>query len=312
MPPKARPPLTHFLCLPLATPQSLPALTASLQQLADDVSRPANEPPAADAAAGSDQYAGQLPRLPAAAVRPPTTLHLTLGVLSLDAARLDAARAHLRALDVRRLLRQAEPARDGAGPEAEPGEAPLASPPPPLVVRLQGLTALRKPASTTVVFAEPVDASGRLARFCGGVRQSFADAALLLPDRELLLHATLVNTIYAPRGAKHAAAQEPGAGEGERRDMAPAEEAAQTGAGSAEEGPEAGVVSQPGPAPKKKGRRRFKAKPMTFDARGLCEKWGEALWAEIRLETLAICEMGAKASEDGMVRYAEVESRELP
>ena len=300
MPPKARPSLTHFLCLPLVTPQSLPSLGASLQQLSDDVSHPTSEMQGGD-------YAGRLPCLPTASVRPPTTLHLTLGVLSLDAARLEAARTHLRALDLWHLLRQAQSGTDGAVPDTESKQLS----PPPLVVRLQGMKPLRNASSTTVVFAEPVDASGRLTRFCNQVRQSFVDADLMVPDRELLLHATLLNTIYAPKGPKHQGDRQQGAGARERHDAAQAGEAARTEAGSVEEGPETSGGGRLVEASRPKGKRRFKSRPVTFDARGLCEKWKDALWAEVTLETLAICEMGAKPGEDGMLRYAEVESKEF-
>ncbi|SPO03420.1 uncharacterized protein DNG_06103 [Cephalotrichum gorgonifer] len=78
-----RPPLTHFLCIPLVTPASRPELSASLGSFRREVSE-ANE---------------RCFRVPDGAVRPLGTLHLTLGVMSLpEVERVEEAAAVLRGL----------------------------------------------------------------------------------------------------------------------------------------------------------------------------------------------------------------------
>lgn len=68
-----------------------------------------------------------------------------------------------------------------------------------LRVTLKGLQALRDPARTTVVYIPPLDPSGTLYAFCERVRNDFRAAGLMAADeRPLLLHATVVNTIYVP------------------------------------------------------------------------------------------------------------------
>src|ERR1700759_2374159 len=70
-------PLTHFLCLPLVTSSSRPELEASLEQF-KRIAREVNEKPST-----SILPTGQL-NIPLRAIRPVDTLHLTLGVMSLQ------------------------------------------------------------------------------------------------------------------------------------------------------------------------------------------------------------------------------------
>src|SRR5438874_5519918 len=99
-PPKA--PLTHFLCLPLATSTSTPHLSSSLQKFASSYSYPlpptsapsheSTSTPSRDP--GSPSPPPTLPPAPFGqkAVRPVGTLHLTLGVMNLQAPeRVEAA-----------------------------------------------------------------------------------------------------------------------------------------------------------------------------------------------------------------------------
>jgi activating signal cointegrator complex subunit 1 len=102
-----------------------------------------------------------------------------------------------------------------------------------------------------------VDDDQRLQSFCQKLKDIFVGAELLVPDkRPLLLHATIVNTIYVP-GVK--------------------------GRGF--------------------GRGTGKAK-LTFDARDILAKYEAFEWmSDIKIERVAICQMGAKKLEDGDEEY---------
>jgi activating signal cointegrator complex subunit 1 len=94
---------------------------------------------------------------------------------------------------------------------AEAGEppGPLA---PLLSVTLRGLHAMQSAAKASVLYAAPVDTEGILTKFCEKLQSTFNEAGLMEKDnRPLLLHATILNTIYvkwrnasrAGKGKKH-------------------------------------------------------------------------------------------------------------
>lgn len=277
MPP--RPPLTHFLCLPLVTSSSRPLLQTSLERFT------------AEAVSPSEGLTG---RIPEKAIRPVGTLHLTIGVMSLQTRdRIDACLTFLRSLDVHDLLRKAqelstvalvsrsignveaidnsltETPNSKSLPDVPADPTNLQSPPSPLTISLSGLHPMHSPASTTILYALPVDPTSRLLNFCQSLQQSFTGAAFLLPDdRPLRLHATIVNTIYA----KDKTTRLRGGGHG------------RSGRGKGE-----------------------------FDARGWIERYEGFEWAAgVRVEKVAICEMGAKKVEGNGVEYLEVGSVSLP
>jgi activating signal cointegrator complex subunit 1 len=189
-----KPVLTHFLCLPLVNETSLPRLEASLGEFE------ANIPPRRRTA--DDHPAKPRPPLfPDAALRPLGTLHLTLGVMSLPTPeRLDAALKVLQSLDLTSLLREAgvqsrkaasQTASSGMstnndGPDAK-GDLPSLKPvptvsevkPQPLLVSLEGLHALPKARSATVLYASPVDPTSRLYPFGVLLRDKFLEAGLI-------------------------------------------------------------------------------------------------------------------------------------
>jgi activating signal cointegrator complex subunit 1 len=177
MPPSPR--LTHFLCIPLVTPASRPQLQASLQSFRNEV-----------AAATALNPSG----IPERAVRPAGTLHLTLGVMSLlTPARVEAALTLLRSLDLRGQM----PSREG-----QPAGS-LGSRPAPLTITLRGLNSMRDPATTSVLYAAPVDEDGSLYEFCRRLQRAFQEADLVVPEaRPLLLHATIINTVYVQGRAR--------------------------------------------------------------------------------------------------------------
>ncbi|KAF3765855.1 hypothetical protein M406DRAFT_36782 [Cryphonectria parasitica EP155] len=175
----AHAPLTHFLCIPLSVPTSRPQLSASLASFQDDVTRPKD-------LGGFD--------LPPDAVRPVGTLHLTLGMMSFPRGGggeegLARAVEMLRALKPREVL---------AGLlEGKRNNKSNSNSHPQVLITLKGLNSMQKPERTTVLYAPPSDPEDILQAFSEHIRATFRDAGLLAPDeRPLLLHATIVNTVY--------------------------------------------------------------------------------------------------------------------
>ena len=174
MPPKPAP--THFLCIPLAGAQ----LVRNLAAFRADVSN-------------INSFA-----IPEDALRPPGTIHLTLGVMSLpQQAQLDKAVELLKGLQLRDIL--ADVRASLAKQQSQLGGVTVADAARPSIA-LRGLRAMQSPTKTSVLYAPPVDVdgSGTLYKFCDAVRRVFMEAGLMVDDgRPLLLHATVVNTIYA-------------------------------------------------------------------------------------------------------------------
>ncbi|KAI1460879.1 kinase A anchor protein [Annulohypoxylon moriforme] len=185
MPPLPSP--THFLCLPLVTRASRHQLSASLSTFSADVTSP-------------DSFA-----IPEQAVRPLGTLHLTIGVMSFPKDEgLEKAVALLKTLMPRSILTSVKAAgATSATANSVPGsdgttKEPSGSPPPLLSLTLRGLHSMQPSASrTSVLYASPSDAEGTLQRFCEKLRSTFQEAGLMaVENRPLLLHATILNTIY--------------------------------------------------------------------------------------------------------------------
>ncbi|KAF4336505.1 hypothetical protein FBEOM_9637 [Fusarium beomiforme] len=165
MPPKpVRASPTHFVCIPLAGPQ----LARSLAAFRTEVTNPSGF------------------GVPPTAVRPLGTLHLTLGVMSLKDEGVEQAAEVLNSLKLNEFLASA---RTGKSTEDR------------LSITLKGLHAFQKPEKTTVLYAPPVDTEGILHKFCQQIKTTFQEVGLMEnEDRPLVLHATVVNTIYVKDG----------------------------------------------------------------------------------------------------------------
>lgn len=177
MPPKPSP--THFLCIPLVTATSRSQLTASLAAFSADVT-------------SQDSFA-----VPAGAVRPVGTLHLTLGVMSFPKNEgLDKAIAILKTLHPQKMLSGHCPPATALESLSDNTEE-VGLHPPRLSVTLKGLRSMQPAAKCTTLYSPPVDSDGTLQVFCEKIKQAFMDAEIMVDDRRpLLLHATIVNTIY--------------------------------------------------------------------------------------------------------------------
>ena len=172
------------------------------------------------------------------------------------------------------------------------------------------------PGATSVLYAAPYDASGRLIALCERLRGAFVEAGLVVPeDRGLKLHATLVNTVYAGEGGREGWANR-------ARETNGAEELGLQGKGKSLSGvgPDQGETpDEPadGTMPSKrhargsgtKGKRRLK--PLRIDARPLIKRWKDEEWAQVTVEKVVICEMGAKTESDGLIRYREIAGASL-
>ena len=264
MPPK--PPLTHFLCLPLANGSSRASIQNSLQSFALDVT------------SKDDPQNIISPK----AIRPIGTIHLTLGVMSLQTqGRIDEATAFLHSLNLGDMLSTTSSLVEKPKVLQQKSVAVLPSKDIPirsskvlaLKAVLEGLHPMQSPTATSILYASPRDSTSRLRTFCLALRQVFISAGFLVEEtRPLLLHVTIVNTIYAkdrkPRGK--------GDGHGKKRKDA-----------------------------------------FAFDAREIIEKYRDYKWAEdVEIEKVSICEMGAKKiyANQQLVdeQYLEIASLSLP
>ncbi|KAL2680640.1 hypothetical protein Neosp_008243 [[Neocosmospora] mangrovei] len=141
--------------------------------------------------------------VPPDAVRPPGTMHLTLGVMSLKDDTIEQATEVLKSLQLRDMLSNARKAflqsravqmGLASAESSSTGEGLLS-------ITLQGLHAMQTPAKTSVLYAPPVDTEGILYKFCEQIKNTFQEAGLMAEDsRPLLLHATVINTIYVKNG----------------------------------------------------------------------------------------------------------------
>ena len=205
--------------------------------------------------------------------------------MSLDESKLEKAIDVLKKLDVQQLLLDAAAAT--STPNSAPTQptqnstesnnkipAPPAPPPPtPLTINLKGLASMHDQPQTSILYIPPYDPTQRLYPFCLALQKIFTKEGILLPDdRDLKLHATIVNTVYA-KGRKKPALKEEGRVEGgssSSGQSAPEEDRSQF------HGPNSNVS-------------------LKFDSRPLLEAYKSFVWAEdVVLDRIAICEMGAK------------------
>ncbi|KAM0461738.1 hypothetical protein ACHAO4_000923 [Trichoderma viride] len=245
MPPKPSP--THFLCIPLAGVQ----LANSLASFRADVT--------------SAMSFG----LPKDAVRPLGTLHLTLGVMSLNKDGVEKAVDILRGLKLREILAESRLTKSSKTSAAalalsggSIGDSQLSQSSSSLSLTIQGLHSMQPAEKATVLYAPPSDPAGILYDFCKLLQKPFQDSGLMIDEnRPLLLHATIINTIY---------------------------------------------VKNSGGSSGARGKRREK---LTIDARDVLSRYDEYIWAEdMPVTRIALCRMGAKPIEGTDDAAYEVEA----
>lgn len=173
---------THFLSIPLLRRQ----LARSIAAFRDDVTNINSASP-----------------LPPSAIRPPGTMHITLGVMHLpQPAQLARAVALLQSLRLRDLIADAHTTLRTHGGRAVGDDAPSAKRSAWLTLR--GLRAMHDPARAGVLYAPPGDVAGQEAGLVyavsKAVRQRFIDAGVMeAEERPFVLHATVVNTVHVKR-----------------------------------------------------------------------------------------------------------------
>ncbi|EFR03902.1 hypothetical protein MGYG_06900 [Nannizzia gypsea CBS 118893] len=163
----SKPPLTHFLCIPLVNERSIYQLERSLTEFKSSI--PLVSPPGP--AAG---HAPDTPLVPYGALRPLGTLHFTLGVMSLTTPkRLDEVLSFLRSLDIASIMQEVEQ-------DAKPQDQSSARE--PLSIDLVSLHALPRARAATILHASPLDTTGRLYPFCVKLRDMFIEAGFMHRD----------------------------------------------------------------------------------------------------------------------------------
>jgi activating signal cointegrator complex subunit 1 len=317
-----KPPLTHFLCVPLINSTSQPQLEASIGKFKENVcsTTPVKPPQGVEPAEeGNDST------LSADAIRPVGSLHLTLGVMSLDEGKLAQANTLLQSLDVEKLLQEAALPQESQinitdTPDSAPS-TPLATDrvgikastlsDSPLTLSLEGLEPMQSPTKTSILYIRPHDPTNRLEPLCQALRKAFTEAGLLVPDtRPLRLHATIVNTIYIKGRKKNkkpklAALEDKG---GEVKTTEP-DQPPSTKNANKEDGLQANTPNS-GHGPSAKSS-------LYLDATSLLSTYKSYIWAsDIPISKIAICEMGVKKqlSSTGEVvgeAYHEVTSRKI-
>ena len=309
-PAQKKPPLTHFLCVPLVTSISKPQLEASLMQFREDVSP--KDPLV------NEQDVG-LPVVHPKAIRPVGAIHCTLGVMSLDQNKLSEAIEFLRGVDIHSLLQDLidRPAvlsentsHQGSSGDSSSSKRPISIPEVgssqaagPLTIDLKGLVSMHAPQSTSILYSAPTDVTGRLYPFCVALQKLFQNKGFLVEDnRQLKLHATIVNTIYA-----------------KGRRMLPNRFAKQQAAGPSGELTASAEQNSAGSRDdRSQGHGPNANAPLKIDTTAILENYKDFAWAEnVVLDRVAICEMGAKKIIDaeGNVtgeEYTEVASIALP
>jgi activating signal cointegrator complex subunit 1 len=321
-----KPQLTHFLCVPLVNPTSHPQLEASIEKFKEHVC--SNSSIKSSQEVGTAEESNDSPLHPDA-IRPVGSLHLTLGVMSLDEEKLAQAARFLQSLDLGNLLREATLLRASQIDSSEISNTtpdlatstPLATDQSvntvptlgslPLTLSLQGLEPMQSPTKTSILYVRPHDPTNRLEPLCQALRKTFTDAGLLVPDtRPLRLHATIVNTIYI-KGRKKKQKPKAEATEGKQNEVKTTESnlSPSTNVSDKEDDLQANAPNS-GHGPSAKSS-------VYLDATSLLSTYKSHVWAsDIPVSKIAICEMGVKKqlSSTGEVvgeAYHEVAFREM-
>ena len=294
-----KPPLTHFLCLPLVTEATRPQLQLGLDKLREDLARDLE--------------------VPLKAVRPISTLHLTLGVMSLDDAKLEEAKRYLQELDLHRLLRDIthQKAAEKAAEDGTISENLNAAAMPDteaLTINIEALAPMQTPHRTSILYAKPADPTQRLMPFASSLRDRFTQEGYLERDeRPLKLHATIINTIYAkPRGPRGRPSKIKETLKHIEHKVSPhhhdshqaeGDDNAST-VGSLDGEDEAPALGKPNGRTRSEGHGPDAKTWRHFDARTLIDLYQDFTWAkDVRIDRVQICKMGAKkvwsGGEDG-------------
>lgn len=277
-----KPALTHFICLPLVNEDSKPQLEKALQTFRQDITGITRGDSTTSVLTRDEPSQYALPRIHPKAIRPTGTLHLTLGVMSLNEDQLTQAIDHLAKLDLAAILSET-----GAGSTESQAIQDIK-------IDMRGLETMHAVDSTSILYAAPTDLTNRLYPFCVAVQNAFRTEGFLDDDRKLKLHATLINTIYAKSRKKP---------EKKPAIITLTGEVISSSSVSNDRSHDHGPIADV---------------PLEFDAGSILDKYQDHIWANsILLDRISICEMGAKkiTDSDGEVIdecYTEVASIRMP
>ncbi|KAF2787802.1 hypothetical protein K505DRAFT_256911 [Melanomma pulvis-pyrius CBS 109.77] len=283
-----KPQLTHFLCLPLVNAGSRTQLEESLAGFKEELEREGV--------------------VPLKAVRPVGTLHLTLGVMALDAEGLVGVERCLNELDFGGLL------GDLTSAPAE-GESKSRQDFEPISIDLKGLVPMQPDQKISILYAEPIDATSRLYSFASALRGHFVDRGFLVEDsRPLKLHATIINTIYVKVKGHPPLRRAP---QPSKRDSPADTHGGEDSTWSPENEQAVPSIASSETPDRSKGHGPNAKSLLKFDARELIAQYNDFVWAEnVSIERVQICKMGAKKilNGDGDVvaeEYEEVHGRRI-
>lgn len=325
-----KPALTHFLCIPLVNRTSQPQLEASIGKFKEHVcpTIPVQQTSQQAGTAVENDASTLHPN----AIRPLASLHLTLGVMSLDEAKLAQATTLLQSLNLENLLQEAtlhqadqpgttdtsttspNPALSTSLATDQSTTAVTASDSKslPLTLSLEGLEPMQSLTKTSILYIRPHDPTNRLLPLCQALREAFTDAGLLVADtRPLRLHATIVNTIYI-KGRKKSKKPKSGPTEKQGNEIKATEPNPSPSTNYSEDKEDGLQANAPdsGHGPSAKSS-------LYLDATSLLSTYGSYIWAsDVPISRIAICEMGVKKqfSSTGEVvgeAYKEVAAREI-
>lgn len=211
-------PLTHFLCFPLVNAASRPQLEESLQRFQNLIS---TSTPPNQSRSESKQIVNQS-QLPAKAIRPLDTLHLTLGVMSLDSEdKVQRAIKLLKSLDPMQMIiddiqqkqknlgdkvtpigpqhysppnevipssavsvkqRESSQSVINANPNLTCDMAPALPSSSPIIISLTSLHSMHHPKSTSILYANPYDSTDRLLPLGQNLRTIFEENGYMTKD----------------------------------------------------------------------------------------------------------------------------------
>lgn len=82
----------------------------------------------------------------------------------------------------------------------------------PLNISLRGLSTMGSSKKASVLYTHPIDATNRLLPFATAIKQRFVQEGLIVNEKgreKLLLHATVLNTVYVKKGGRTSRKQPP-------------------------------------------------------------------------------------------------------
>ncbi|KAF8931349.1 hypothetical protein BGZ58_007674 [Dissophora ornata] len=344
-----RPPFTHFLAIPLYTPHSASRLNNSLALFAAEVTAtttinvapdaPGNslvsaigslsmaERGAFEAAAAPDKDSkgdGSSRRtpeprtniikapLPRDSLRPPSSLHLTLGMMSLtDSGQLENAASFLRSLDLNALLKEAA-AISSNGDSLPSYEGGGECPPPSLWMPTLSIPTLSIPSVGRLALAEKGAIQSNNTMTTTKDKAVNANQPLivtlqgLVPMESLDASTVLYAAPHDPTGRLQPFCEALVAAFVQAELVIPEDRALKLHATIVN------TVYVRNTAIAGGRGRGYDRAGYSESQRELVQRWRDEVWAEVELQKLVICEMGAKPDKDGLLRYKEIAQIDMP